>query len=76
MTRGNVFPMNTFLHDEFNLLLFDFRYPGRSGGSYASIGFHEKKDLEAAVKYLRNERNQSEIGLFGFSMGSSSVYGS
>ena len=67
--KGNVFPMSTFLHDEFNLLLFDFRYMGRSGGSYTSIGFHEKKDLEAAVKYLRNERNQSEIGLFGFSMG-------
>ena len=66
--KGNVFPKATFLHEEFNLFLFDFRYFGRSGGSYTSIGFHEKKDIETAVKYLK-ERNQSRIGLFGFSMG-------
>ena len=66
--KGNAFPTAKFLAEEFNLLFFDFRYFGRSEGSHTSIGFNERKDVAAAVKYLR-ERNQTKIGLFGFSLG-------
>ena len=66
--KGNILPFSSFLHDEFNLFLFDFRYLGKSGGSYSSVGFHEQKDLRAAVEYLR-DRNQTKIGAFGFSLG-------
>ena len=66
--KNPVFPMADFLHEGFNILLPDFRCMGRSGGSYTSRGFHEKKDVAAAVKYLR-KRNQTAIGLFEFSMG-------
>lgn len=67
--KGNILPRATFLHDDFNLLLFDFRYLGKSGGSYTSIGFHEQKDLAAAVKFLRSSKNQTRTGALGFSLG-------
>ena len=66
--KGNVLSTAVFLQERFNLLFFDFRYLGKSGGRYASLGYHEQKDLEAAVKYLR-ERDQERIALYGFSMG-------
>ncbi len=66
--KGNILPHSIFLHDEFNLFLFDFRYLGKSKGSYSSVGFHEQKDLRAATKYLRR-RNQTKLGAFGFSLG-------
>ena len=42
--KGNVLPAVVFLHEKFNLLLLDFRYLGRSGGRYSSVGYHEQKD--------------------------------
>ena len=66
--KGNILPTADFLQEEFNLLFFDFRYLGRSGGSYVSFGFHEQKDAAAAVRYLQ-ERNQTGIGFFGISLG-------
>ena len=62
------FPMADFLHEGFNILRLGFRCLGRSGGSYTSRGFRGKKDVAAAVNCLR-KRNQTAIGLFGFSMG-------
>ena len=66
--KGNIWPIATFLHEEFNLLLFDFRYLGRSEGSYTSVGFHEQKDLKAAARYLHSKK-QTRIGALGFSLG-------
>jgi len=66
--KGNILPHGSFLHNGFNLLLFDFRYLGKNEGSYSSVGFHEQKDLRAAVDYLRS-RNQTKVGAFGFSLG-------
>lgn len=66
--KGNILPHALFLQETFNLLLFDFRYFGKSKGSYTSVGFHEQKDLRAAVKYLRG-KNQTKLGAYGFSLG-------
>ncbi|MBI2664311.1 prolyl oligopeptidase family serine peptidase [Candidatus Woesearchaeota archaeon] len=65
--KGNILEHSLFLQEQFNLLLFDFRYLGKSGGSYTSVGFHEQKDLEAAVRHLRG-RNHA-VGAYGFSLG-------
>lgn len=67
--KGNILPTATFLHDDFNLLLFDFRYLGRSESSYTSVGFHEQKDLTAAAEFLRSSKNQTKMGALGFSLG-------
>jgi len=57
-----------FLHKDFNLLLFDFRYFGESEGSYSTAGAKEIEDLLAAVQFLKG-RGIAEIGVWGFSMG-------
>lgn len=52
----------------FNILMFDFRAHGRSGGRLTSLGALEARDVRAAVNYTR-ARGCDRIGLLGFSMG-------
>lgn len=52
----------------FNLLMFDFRAHGRSGGHIGTIGALERKDVRAASQFVL-ARDSSRIGLLGFSMG-------
>ncbi|PJZ45376.1 alpha/beta hydrolase [Leptospira brenneri] len=55
------------LHEAgYNLLLLSLR---RNHGGFASMGFHEQKDVTAAINYLKSKGFQ-KIGIFGFSMGS------
>jgi dipeptidyl aminopeptidase/acylaminoacyl peptidase len=66
--KGNILPPMAFLHDDFNLLLFDFRYLGASEGSYSTAGVKEVEDLLAAIQFLKT-RAITEVGVWGFSMG-------
>jgi uncharacterized protein len=66
--KGNILPALAFLHDDFNLLLFDFRYLGKSEGSYSTAGAKEVEDLLAAIQFLKS-RGVKEVGVWGFSMG-------
>jgi len=66
--KGNILPALSFLHEDFNLLLFDFRYLGKSEGSYSTAGAKEVEDLLAAIQFLKS-RGVSEVGVWGFSMG-------
>jgi len=52
----------------FSVLLFDFRAHGQSEGRFTSIGYFERWDLAAAVRFLE-KRGVRRIGLLGFSMG-------
>lgn len=72
MNRGDIFKNTSFLHDlGFNLLYFDFRALGESGGKTSSIGYLETKDVQAAIKYLKDTRPGAceKLGLYGLSMG-------
>ncbi len=53
------------------VLLFDFRAHGESGGGRTSLGYHEQKDVAAAVSILKNRPgiDMKRIGIYGFSMG-------
>jgi dipeptidyl aminopeptidase/acylaminoacyl peptidase len=53
------------------VLAFDFRAHGASEGRRTSLGYHEQKDIEAALAYLRShpEVDRDRIGIYGFSMG-------
>lgn len=55
----------------FNVLLFDFRGAGLSGGNMTSFGYYEARDVLGAVSYLRRNRadRARHIGIMGFSMG-------
>jgi uncharacterized protein len=66
--KGNILPALAFLHADFNLLLFDFRYLGESDGSYSTAGAKEVEDLLAAIRFLKT-RGIEEVGIWGFSMG-------
>jgi len=66
--KGDILPALSFLHKNYNLFLFDFRYLGQSEGKYSTAGAKERYDLEAAVKYLKS-RGIKEVGIWGFSMG-------
>lgn len=57
------------------VLAFDFRAHGDSEGSRTSLGYHEQKDVSAALHYLssRPEVDQERIGIFGFSLGGSTA---
>lgn len=66
--KGNIFPVMAFLQNNYNLLLFDFRYLGESEGRYSTAGKKEVLDLLAAIHYLHS-RGINEVGVWGFSMG-------
>ncbi|MEK7115732.1 MAG: alpha/beta fold hydrolase [Patescibacteria group bacterium] len=66
--KGNILPALSFLSEKYNLFLFDFRYFGRSGGTYSTAGAKEVEDLNAAVQFLKS-RGVQEVGVWGFSMG-------
>jgi len=57
----------------FNLLLFDFRGHGESGGRGTTFGCHEQRDLEGALAYLgtQPEVGDRPYGAVGVSMGAS-----
>jgi pimeloyl-ACP methyl ester carboxylesterase len=66
--KGDILPSRLFLHDNYNLLFFDFRYLGESGGHYSTAGKDEVLDLLAALNYLET-RGIHEAGVWGFSLG-------
>ncbi|TMA08819.1 MAG: alpha/beta fold hydrolase [Deltaproteobacteria bacterium] len=66
--KGNILPAIAFLSQRYNLLLFDFRYLGESGGSHSTVGAEETRDLRSAIAYLRS-RGVEEVGVWGFSLG-------
>lgn len=72
--KSDIFPSTMYLLKKgFNLLYFDFRNHGKSGGSVSSIGKLEGMDLTAAVECLKKEKPElsKKIGVYGISMGAS-----
>lgn len=55
----------------FNLLLFDFRAHGGSGGRVTSFGWREQRDLEGALAFLGSQPEipAKPYGVYGISMG-------
>lgn len=52
----------------YDVLMFDFRGQGESGGSRVSFGTLETRDVSGALAYLKS-RGINEVGALGFSMG-------
>lgn len=63
-----------FLSDAgFGILLFDLRYFGESQGKFCSMGFYEKNDIKAAVKFLKEDKGINDIGILAESMGAAAA---
>ena len=57
-----------WLHDRHHVLQLDFRGHGESDPGFVTFGSHERRDVAAAVDFLRS-RGLGPIALFGVSMG-------
>ncbi len=66
--KGDMLSIASTLHPNFNILLIDFRYFGKSGSSFTSLGTKERLDLEAAIDFLES-RGFAKVGVLGFSLG-------
>ncbi len=63
-------PTATMLHNAgFNILMFNWRAHGKSGGHAVTFGWNEANDLLGALDYLENQRQINRVGVLGFSMG-------
>jgi alpha-beta hydrolase superfamily lysophospholipase len=61
-----------WLHERHHVLQFDFRGHGQSGPGRVTMGAHERRDVAAAVEFLR-ARGLPRIALFGVSMGAAAA---
>ena len=66
--KGDLLFRASQLHKDFNILLIDFRYFGKSGGSFTTLATNERLDLEAAIDFLES-RGFKKVGILGFSFG-------
>ncbi|MCC7208410.1 MAG: alpha/beta hydrolase [Anaerolineae bacterium] len=57
----------------FNVLMFDFRGHGRSGGRWVTFGMFEIDDVLGAVDFLWAAYGVKRPGVFGFSMGAATA---
>ncbi|WP_428909006.1 alpha/beta hydrolase [Niallia sp. Krafla_26] len=63
-----------FLDRGFNVLMYDHRRHGESGGKTTSYGYYEKYDLQAIVRWLKQEVGQDLLlGIHGESMGAATL---
>lgn len=53
----------------YEVLLFDFRGNGSSGDGPQSLGWHEQRDVRAAVDLVSERRPNLPVAVVGFSMG-------
>lgn len=58
-----------YLDMGFNVLVYDSRYHGKSGGNDITLGFFEKTDLDNIVKWVRWVNPNAIIGVHGESLG-------
>lgn len=57
----------------YNILIPDLRGHGKSEGSYIGMGWHERLDIIYLANYIANTYKDSQIVLFGVSMGAATV---
>lgn len=74
-TRIEMLPMAVFAHSlGYNGVLFDLRHQGESGGAVSSVGYWERLDAEAAMRYaLTEEKAARPVILWGVSMGAAAA---
>jgi uncharacterized protein len=61
------------LHDDYNLLLLDFRNHGQSEASQTTQGVREAGDLVAMLDWLQANKGPEQVAVLGSSMGGASA---
>lgn len=57
----------------YNVVLFDHRRHGSSGGEHSSYGYYEKDDLNTVIDFLYHKYDNIYLGLHGESMGAATA---
>ncbi|MFQ5878855.1 MAG: alpha/beta hydrolase [Dehalococcoidia bacterium] len=73
-SRAELLPHADYLHQaDYNVLMFDFRNRGESGGDAVTVGLKEPLDVRGAVSYLltRSDIDPERIAVQGVSLGAS-----
>lgn len=71
---GMIKYMDLFLKEGWNIIAYDHRGCGDSGGGTPSFGFFEKQDLSQIVEYSKTLFKDSKVfGLYGESMGAATI---
>lgn len=71
---GSVKYMNIFLQRGYNVLMYDHRYHGKSGGENCTMGFREKDDLKTVTDWVVHKKGEeSLIVTYGESLGGATV---
>ena len=73
--KSRMLPFAAVFHDAYNVVLFDQRNHGQSGGTETTLGVLERQDLQAVVAWLRATHNPSAVVVFGSSMGAATALG-
>ncbi len=68
-THGLLMLQRDYLRRGFNVLAFDLRGRGESGGSRDYLGGRERRDLPAAVEYARSRAPMLPVVVHGFGLG-------
>lgn len=62
-----------YLRNGYNVLIYDSRASGDSGGEAISWGYYEKYDLDQWVDWLEDQQPNGVIGIHGVSMGAATA---
>jgi pimeloyl-ACP methyl ester carboxylesterase len=71
--KSTMLTVAEILHQRYNLVLFDFRNHGQSGGSQTTQGLLEANDLRAVLGWLREAKAPDRVAVLGMSMGGASA---
>ncbi len=66
-------PVRYLYEHGFDILLFDPRSTGKSDGSKYGFGYFESQDIAHAVEFLRTEKGEEAVGVWGGSAGASAA---
>ncbi|MCC0681489.1 alpha/beta hydrolase [Clostridioides sp. ES-S-0005-03] len=58
-----------YLDKGYNVLIYNQRNTGNSGGDNYTFGLYERYDLDSIVKFVKNKFPDGKLGIHGFSMG-------